>query len=172
MTVLLEGRAAQKWVWLFLLHGAPGEAPASRQFIQLSACSHTDSECIPALGLWLHTGCFSHLLLIVEISGLFPVLHWLKRLLFLPWTPEHREKIWAFPHQQSSSKSIRFPGGFSLAFFFFPANFSLQFQLHLLSYFDSDQSYSLIFFPYIISIPGVPLTHVSAAEQPGLGGLL
>lgn len=116
--MLLEGRAAQKWVWLFLLRGAPGEAPASRQFIQLSVCSHTDSECIPALGLRLHTGCFSHLLLIVEISGLFPVLHWLERLLFLPWTPEHREKIWAFPHQQSSSESIRFPGVFCWLFFF------------------------------------------------------
>lgn len=70
--VLLEGRAAWKWVCLFLLCGAPGEAPASRQFIQLSACSHTDSGCVPALGARLRTGCFSHLLLIVEFQAFFP----------------------------------------------------------------------------------------------------
>lgn len=69
--MLLEGRAAWKWLWLFLLRGAPGEAPASRQFIQLSACSHTDSGCIPASGLWLCTGCFSHLLVIAEFQAFF-----------------------------------------------------------------------------------------------------
>lgn len=65
-----------------------------------------------------------------------------------------------FGHFHTSSQALNQSDflEFFVGFFFFSANFSVQFQLHLLSYFDSDQSYSLIFFPYIISIPSVPLT--------------
>lgn len=73
---LLDGKADLKWVWRFLLRAALGEAPALRQFIQLSACFHMD--CKRILGLWLRpgTGWFSHLVIIFDISDLFPALRW------------------------------------------------------------------------------------------------